>query len=279
MPKSAANPVGELPSHIASLTEGSDLITTCGRQIRVWELTASVAHPDFSTWAKAFRQHYCDDENIDALREELSRKEYLETLVFPHAKQKPGPSIRSGDFAELLVGDFFQFTRRFWIPRFKYQDKASPNESVKGSDVIGFYQLQPGVASALDQLIVCEVKAQLTGNKYKDRLKTAVKDSSKDISKLRLATSLNAIKRRASVGNLTDKVGMISRFQRKTDSKFILKSAAVAILTNEVYDATSISSIDCSDHANAGELELIVMRGANLMELVHKLYEVAANEA
>jgi hypothetical protein len=267
------------PLHIASLTKVGTLTSTCGRQIAVWELGVKVGDALVSTWARHFRQSYCADSDIDLLRLDLSREEYLKTLVFPHATQKPGPSIRSGDFAELLISDFLEYVQGFWVPRYKYQDKASPNESVKGSDVLGFHQLTPGVASISDQLVVCEVKAQLTGGKYKDRLKTAIAHSSKDIGHLRLATSLNALKRRAVIGKLQDKVELVARFQKKTDSQFILKSSAAAVLTADVYDATSVADVDCSDHANAGNLELIVVKGEQLMQLAHKLYEVAANEA
>lgn len=267
------------PSHIASLTKVSTLTSVCGRTIAVWELSVKVGDALVSDWARHFRQSYCADTDIDLLRLDLSRKDYLTTMVFPHATQKPGPSIRSGDFAELLISDFLEYVQGFWVPRYKYSDKASPNESVKGSDVLGFRQAQPGVASVQDTLVVCEVKAQLTGVKYKDRLKTAVADSSKDIGHLRLATSLNALKRRAVIGKLQDKVELVARFQKKTDAQFVLKSSAAVVLTDHLFDATSVANVDCSSHANFHNLELIVVKGAQLMQLVHKLYEVAASEA
>ena len=268
-----------VPSHIAGLTKVGTLTSTCGRKIAVWELGVKIGDPVVSAWARHFRQSYCADSDIDLLRLDLSRGEYLKTLVFPHATEKPGPSIRSGDFAELLISDFLEYVQGFWVPRYKYQDKASPNESVKGSDVLGFHQLTPGVALISDQLVVCEVKAQLTGNKYKDRLQTAIEHSSKDIAHLRLATSLNALKRRAVIGKLHDKVELVARFQKKTDSQFILKSIAAAVLTENIFDEVSVAEVDCSSHANSGNIELIVVKGEQLMELVHKLYEVAANEA
>ena len=200
-------------------------------------------------------------------------------MVFPHASNKPGPSIRSGDFAELLISDFLEHFHGFWVPRYKYGDKASPNESVKGSDVLGFHQLKPGTPSLKDTLVVCEVKAKLTGKKYNDRLGIAVRDSSKDIGHLRLATSLNALKRRALIGKMPDKVATVARFQRKTDAQFILKSAAAAVLTENLFDASAVSAVDCSTHANANNLDLIVIKGPQLMDLAHILYKTAADEA
>lgn len=268
-----------VPKHISLLTKVGVLKSKCGTDISVMELSINVNDKIVSEWAHHFRQYYCSDSEIDELREELSRQAYLLTMVFPHEKNKPGPSVRSGDFAELLISDFLEFSQGFWVPRYKYQDKASPNESVKGSDVIGFLQASPEMPSQRDVLLVCEVKAQLTGTKYKDRLKSAVTDSSKDIGNLRLATSLNAVKRRALKGGLTEKVKLVARFQRKTDLQFDLKSSAVAVLTDNLYDPLGISDLDCSSHANAKNLELIVVKGKDLMQLTHKLYEVAANEA
>ncbi len=267
------------PKHIDLLKKVGALKSKCGRDIVIMELSINLNDSVVSEWARHFRQHYCADCEIDDLREDLSRQEYLLTMVFPHASTKPGPSIRSGDFAELLVSDFLEFVQGFWVPRYKYQDKASPNESVKGSDVLGFRQLRPETASRQDVLVVCEVKAQLTGVKYKNRLETAVVDSSKDIANLRLATSLNAVKRRASKVNNTEKVKLVARFQRKTDIQFHLKSSAVAVLADQLYDPLAVAGVDCSGHANAKNLELIVVKGKDLMLLAHKLYEVAASEA
>lgn len=270
-----------VPVHIASLTKVGILSSLCGRNISVWEISIRSDDPLISDWARHFRQSYCEDSIIDQLRmgTDLTREDYLKTMVFPHATQKPGPSIRSGDFAELLISDFLQYLQGFWVPRFKYQDKASPNESVKGSDIIGFHQESPGAASIKDTLVVCEVKAQLTGTKYNNRLQTAVADSSKDIGQLRLATTLNALKRRAVMGNMHDEVDLVTRFQKKVDSQFNLKSLAAVVLTEDLYEATSISDVDCSAHANAHNLDLIIVKGKQLMQLAHKLYEVAASEA
>jgi hypothetical protein len=53
----------------------------------------------------------------------------------------------------------------------------------------------------------------------------------------------------------------------------------VAVLSNNLYDPLAVADVDCSDHANAKNLELLVVKGKDLMLLAHKLYEVAASEA
>ena len=81
------------------------LLTADSRPIFVWDLSVPEDSPNISLWARTFRQHYCLDTEIDELREGtgLSRAEYLTELVFPDKSKAPGPSIRSGDFAELLI--------------------------------------------------------------------------------------------------------------------------------------------------------------------------------
>ena len=64
-----------------------------------------------SAWAKHFRNHYCQDEMIDIFRKgtQYSRKEFLEKLIFPSKTSRPGPSTCSGDFAEILICDYFEY--------------------------------------------------------------------------------------------------------------------------------------------------------------------------
>jgi len=117
----------------------------------------------FSAWPKHFRNHYCDDGQIDALRNgtNFSRAEYLRKIKFPNPKEAPGPSIRSGDFGEILVADYVEFALDYWLPRTRYDHKAVRNESTKGSDVIGFKVVTPGSNDPNDALAIFEVKAQL----------------------------------------------------------------------------------------------------------------------
>jgi hypothetical protein len=78
-----------------------------------------------SDWAKAFRQNYCPDAEIDALIAGTphSRTGYLNEIIFPDKHVAPGPSVRAGDFAELLVSDYLEFLLGYWVPRGKYSEK------------------------------------------------------------------------------------------------------------------------------------------------------------
>lgn len=65
------------PSHLDWLVDtGKALETACGRKVNVLELKHTNDTTILSAWAKHFRNQYCSDNKIDALKGKLSRKEY-----------------------------------------------------------------------------------------------------------------------------------------------------------------------------------------------------------
>jgi len=177
-----------VPSHIGLLYDTGQRVTTPeGRQVVVLGLKHLEDGAVLSAWAKHFREHYQLDAALDEARDGtgLSRKDYLGQLVFPDKTSAPGPSIRAGDFAEILVADYFEYTLHWRVPRTRYRAKAVPNESVKGSDFLAFgittgTDLHGQRYSADDVLMSVEVKAQFSGASAKPRLQNAVDDSAKD---------------------------------------------------------------------------------------------------
>ena len=120
------------PIYLKFLTDTGQIVNTDeGRAIPVWELSVP-SHDDacLKDWAFQFRQNYCLDADIDALRDGtgLSRAQYLLNFAFPDEKSAPGPSIRSGDFAELLISDYVEHVLGYWVPRGKYAEKESRDE-------------------------------------------------------------------------------------------------------------------------------------------------------
>lgn len=273
----AALPVHALSKCIQKIPEV--LSTSDGKTIDVWELKTPGDADYLSSWATIFRNQYCPDWEIDELREGtgLSRADYLMQLVFPDKSKAPGPGIRSGDFAELLVSDYVEFVLGFWVPRDKYAEKASRNESVKGVDIIGFNVCDPESASSNDTLLAFEVKAQLVDGKYAGRLQTAIDDSSKDY--LRSAMTLNATKRRLLRANQREQALTVQRFQNLADFPYNYRSGAAAVLSDGAYDEAGLQESNTSAHSNNTNLELLVIRGTDLMTLVHSLYQRAADEA
>jgi hypothetical protein len=245
----------------------------------VWDLAVDDDPENLSGWASHFRQHYCPDVEIDALRKGtgLTRAQYLTRLAFPDEKDPPGPSIRAGDFAEILVSDFVEYFLGYWVPREKYAEKAVRNESVKGVDIVGFRLATANSFSPADVLIAFEVKAQLSDGKYAARLQIAIDDSSVD--SIRRATTLNAIKRRLLHAGENDRVGLVERFQDPADRPYVYLSGAAAVLSDSVYDATLVRETKVAGHKNRENLQLVVIRGKELMKLVHALYQRASDEA
>ncbi|WP_177307785.1 Hachiman antiphage defense system protein HamA [Pseudoduganella namucuonensis] len=250
--------------------------------MKIYDFSYNLGDPKtISEWAKHFRNHYCRDIEIDSLCTpmKISRKTYLETYKFPVKKaaqkgQKTGPATRAGDFAEILVSDFLTYRLNYWVPRVRYSFKTNPNSSDQGSDVVGMRLVQFGAVK--DELIVYEVKAKLTGVPM-NRLQDAVDHSDKD--QFRLAESLNAIRQRLKWTGFTEDSDRVIRFQNPDDNPYPLRYGAAAVVTQEVFNKGKLSLTSAIKHNNRDKLDLMVIRGADMMNLVHHLYEKAADEA
>lgn len=277
----ASDAIAPVPGHISKLVKSKlKLKSSDGQRIDVWDLKIAANDSSMSNWARLFRQHYCLDGEIDELRDGtgLSRAAYLNELIFPDRAAPPGPSIRAGDFAELLISDYVEFVLRYWVPRGKFAEKASRNESVKGVDILGFRSVGNASHHPDDELLAFEVKAQTSGANYMGCLQKAIDDSSEDY--LRRGTTLNATKRRLIRFGDKERALAVQRFQNASDRPYIYRSGAAAVLTEECFDKTLLKSKTiAANHNNQGHLQLIVVRGSDLMTLVQALYDRAANEA
>lgn len=267
-------------SHIQWLKyTGKTLVTTEGKHIEMWEFDYCNDDTILSEWARHFRNHYCLDNEIDYFRNGYgyNRAEYLNKIKFPDKSIAPGPSIRAGDFGEILVSDFLEFVLKYWVPRTRYSDKTIRNESTKGSDIIGFKIVNPSTPSHTDELTIFEAKTQFSGKKPTARLQDAIDDSIKD--QLRKAESLNAIKQRLFYKGATQEADIITRFQNKEDRPYKEINGSVAIINSNLIDESMLINSKISHHPNKDNIILIVISGENLMELVTELYRRAADEA
>lgn len=269
-----------VPTHVSWLVDtGQRLKTACGQDVIVLKLDHTADAGILSSWAAHLRKHYCLDEMLPALVDGTgyTNQEYLLNIKFPDASDPPGPSIRSGDFAEIIVADYIEFVLNFWCPReIRYSNKISRNESSKGCDVIGFKFASDSSFDQDDELFIFEAKAKLTG-KPGDRLQDAINDSIKDA--VREGMSLNAIKQKFIELERFDESRRVQRFQNYVDRPFRRLNGAAAIYSTEAYDETLIQKSTAVAHQNKPNLVLLVVHGDLLMDLVHALYETAANEA
>jgi hypothetical protein len=245
----------------------------------VWELKHSDDAAILSDWATHFRQHYCRDADLPALIAGTGKTaaEFLRDMKFPHKTEAPGPSVRSGDFGEILVADYLQYVLGYWSPhQLRYLERFSPNDPTKGADVIGFRYDPAKAHQPTDELFLFEAKAGLRPTTT-NRLQTAVSDSGKDA--LREATTLHALKQRLVKENDVKGVETVQRFQNETARPFKRLNGAAAVLDDDVYATTNFADVDTTGHPNAANLELLVIKGPLMMDLVHALYERAADEA
>ena len=268
---------------------GERLKTANGKEVEVWAFRHEKDEAVLSAWSKHFRNHYCLDTDIDFLRGQQSRKDYLNTLKFPCSSTKLGPGIRAGDFGEILVADYLQWRLGFWVPRVRWSSKVVRDESPKGSDVIGFrFRNQDYSTSPEDLLIVFEAKTQFSGS-GKNRLQDAINDSAKD--HLRIGESLHFIKQKLFEKGSREQAQLIDRFQNPVDIPYKESFGAAAIISDEHFDANVIGSSNCEtipkspkskehiSHPNGENLVLLVIKGPDMMALVHELYRRAADEA
>lgn len=258
---------------------GIKITTQEGKEIEVLEFSHQPNELILSEWAKHFRNHYCLDEEIDfyARGYNYTRQQYLNNIKFPDISLAPGPSIRAGDFGEVLCADYLQYILNYWVPRTRYGDKTIRNESTKGSDVIGFKILQNDQDSLDDTLAIFEAKTQFSGREPLARLQNAVNDSAKDHA--RRGESLNAIKQRLFEKRMIAESISIERFQNLEDRPYKELFGAVALFTSSYFDVNILECTETKDHPNKNELMLLVIHGPEMMQLVHELYRRAADEA
>ena len=250
--------------------------TKDGKEIIVLNLVSEDNEEILNEWATHFRNNYRTLEDLDFDREGTgkTREEFLINDVFPDTKKRPGPSTRVGDFCELLIADYIEFVRNYYVPRTRYCRKTNRNMSTPGSDVLGFKM--DGKPSKTDEVFVIEVKGMAdykNGKKGYQRLQDAIHDSGKDI--LRYAESLNAVKRRLKDSGQTEKASIIGRFQNLADRPYIVKYGASAVLTSSKFVAEDMVNIVTKDHKGEN-LELMVIHNQNLKELIDELYRRAA---
>lgn len=275
---------GSVLEHIKWLNASeASLATSDGRPVFLWKLAVDNDANVWTVWARHFRSQYIADEVIDQLKagtpHEASRADYLRELIFPDQKVAPGPSIRSGDFCEVLVADLLEADFGFYIPRTRFHQKAIRNESTKGSDVIAIKLESAGTTSANDMLAIYEVKGSLSGklDDSASRLQDAINDSCKD--DMRRAESLNAAKRRLFDSGKIEEGLVIQRFQNALDTPYTYRLGAAAVLSSSCWSEKQLQVTTCQAHPHAETIHLIVIEAENFMHLAHELYRLAADEA
>ena len=265
--------------HVTWFEKIETINTTDNRSVDIFRYNHVDDSAILEEWANHFRNHYCRDETIDNAISGtgLSRSEYIHQFVFPSKTKKPGPSTRAGDFGEILVADYLEFVLGFVVPRTRYEFKDSPNESAKGTDIIGFKLQNENEISNADELFTFEVKCALASTNN-EVLQSAINDSKKDFQ-LRKAFSLNAIKYRLKLQGKNKVISLVERFQNQTDKPYREQTGAAAVLSEHVWDESIVSNCSIIDHPNKARMSLIIIRGVDLMSFINILYQKACDQS
>lgn len=277
-------------AHLNWLNDTKERLQTAdGKQVEVWEFLHKDDKKILSSWAKHFRNHYCLDTDIDSMRVNRSRSVYLNEIKFPSKTSNLGPSIRAGDFGEILIADYLQWILNFRVPRVRWGSKMVRDESPKGSDVIGFRFHKQDKISYKDVLAVFETKTKFSKGSGKNRLQEAINHSAKD--HIRIDESLNYIKQKLFELNEIDQAKVVERFQSPVDLPYRESYGAAVIVTEEYFQTDEITSADTGKipksskskefmpHPNRDKIILLVIKGHDMMTLVHELYQRASDEA
>lgn len=264
--------------HIKLLRDtGKYLTTSDGIKVKIFKLLKIPNEKILSIWAKHIRNQYCPDIEINALIKGtgLTNKEFLKKYIFPDEKVPPGPSIRAGDFGELLITDYVEFILNFYVPRIRFKYKGR-NRSIEDTDIIGFKIINKSIKNNKDTLLTFEVKAAFQNRNLKV-FQEAINGSKKDWN-WRKAISLYSIKRKLIIENKPIEANIVERFQDKTGNPYIEISGAAAIISNHVFSKEIITKVNAIGHPNS-RLYCILIKGNQLMELTNLLIQRACNDA
>jgi hypothetical protein len=264
-------------SHTSWFTDtGAALNTADGKRVKILEFTHDASDTGvMDEWARHFRRHYISDVDLtaEAAANGISKSDFLSGIKFPDDSPM-GKSIRSGDFAEILVADYLEYVMGFAVPQTRYDRKQVRNSSLQGTDILAF-RITAGRVSPQDEMLTCEVKAALS-RRSTDLLQRAVEDSKKDFDK-RTAEALNAVKQRLKDRGDIETAAVVERFQNRTDHPYKLTTGAAAVASNSAWDDVVVTGCSAA-HPNSRQF-LVVIKGDSLMQLAGQLYQRACATA
>lgn len=226
-------------------------------------------------WALHIRRHYISDQELQnsCMELGLTKENYLKEYCIPQDYEVLGVQCMSGDFAEIVISDIFEFLYSYKVPRIKMENRSGKNNSEHGTDVLALkYANEP---SPEDELIVSEVKSNLSNNKDYSVLDTAINDSQKyDIDNHRYAHTLDFLRKRCKEKQELDLAKAIARFQAKTELPY--KTIFIPAGINSLDKITTDIIIENEEYLTANK-QLIYIHGDKLLELLKDLYRRVCN--
>lgn len=232
-------------------------------------------------WALHLRRHYVRDDELKRYCDGEAR-DVATVLREDYIPDKP--TIRSGDFGEILMSDILQFIEGYEVPRYKQVKRANHNMSDPGVDVVAYRISDPIGTNSSDELVTIEVKTRVTPRK--NQLSDAILDAEQSAQKdhTRIAMTLRMYKKRSSdVGDEKTKEEMI-RFMMKSEKpyKHVLAIAVVIGADDLQAQSEEIEKICESEECDSETRKRLrfetvdkvrIVYRSELMDLIHSIYE------
>ena len=259
----------------------NSIISSRGEEIQVYKFNTELLDDNsLNNWALGLRYNYIEKDLLELAISGtgLTKKEYLEKMIFPNPEVSQGAATMSGEFGELLVYDYINYVLEYYVPRVRYFNKVNPDMPVPGSDVIGYKMENYNKGSKNDKLLVAEVKTRSTisGNKttaITETITKAIQGASKD--RVRVGESLNAEKSKLLTIGRFREAKIVERFQNKTDNPYNLDFFAVAVMDNELYSEQLILDVINNQNENIKFTNILIIHSKELKSFLRDLYKRA----
>lgn len=259
----------------------NSIISSRGEEIQVYKFNTELLDDNsLNNWALGLRYNYIEKDLLELAISGtgLTKKEYLEKMIFPNPEVSQGAATMSGEFGELLVYDYINYVLEYYVPRVRYFNKVNPDMPVPGSDVIGYKMENYNKGSKNDKLLVAEVKTRSTisGNKttaITETITKAIQGASKD--RVRVGESLNAEKSKLLTRGRFRESKIVERFQNKTDNPYNLDFFAVAVMDNELYSEQLILDVINNQNENIKFTNILIIHSKELKSFLRDLYKRA----
>jgi len=262
------------PKYIKWFVKENNITLEDGFPITCYRLDYKIDEDVFHEWAIHIRRHYESDDDLkESLKEtKMSTENYLRSLVIPQKSDLLGPTSRSNDFTEIMISDLIEFIHGYIVPRCKQYNRSGKTQSEHGSDILAYKILNPdNIPSVKDELLVIEVKSELSSDKY-----TPIKDAvtiSHKYDKIRHTHTLNYYRKKLRYLKKEKQANEISRFQNKSEHDYLITYIASAINSRITIPENIIFGIKGDDLELRNNDKIFLVHGDKLMDLAHAIYD------
>lgn len=263
------------PNYITWLVGEPSIDIRDGKKVECYKLEYDIKDDEtLNAWAKHLRRHYESDEELEESIVLLNKtkENYLRELVIPQKGMPKGPTTRSADFGEIIFSDLLEFVKGFEVPRCKQYNRATPTQSEQGTDILAYkFQRDDYTPTKDDELLTIESKMGATSSSY-SKVTEAIEHSIKD--ELRASVTLNYYRKKLKTMGKNEESDRIARFQRKSEEDYNFRLiAAAAISRGEIEKGVKINFTD-KDEIKLEKIDSVFLIHCNkLMDLVHEVYE------